>query len=105
MEIIEHLKSKENVLLIVSSDDLKQFADYLIKQACEKLLEENAKLNEEVYYTKDQVVKILKINPSSLWNWSNKGFLMPVKVGGLNRYKKSDIDKILNSNHGNKRNT
>ena len=94
MEIIDAIKNKENVLLLVSSNDLKEFAEYIVKRTID-LIEKGTVLNEEIYYTRDQVVKILNVNPATLWNWSNKGYLIPVKVGGLNRYKKSDIDRII----------
>ena len=97
MEIIDAIKNKENVLLLVSSNDLKEFAEYIVKRTID-LIEKGTVLNEEIYYTRDQVVKILNVNPATLWNWSNKGYLIPVKVGGLNRYKKSDIDRIID--HG-----
>ena len=33
----------------------------------------------------------------TLWRWGppDKNYLLPVKVGGLTRYRKSDIDRIL----------
>ena len=96
MELADILKSGGNITISIKSDDLLKFFDALVEKERRKLEQEIIKDNSEFYYTKDQVAKILNINPSTLWNWSNKGYLMPIKVGGLNRYKKSDIDKIIN---------
>lgn len=95
MELTDILKSGGNITLSIKSDDLFKFADIVVEKARYKLEQEIIKDQSEVYYTKDQVTKILNVNPSTLWNWSNKGYLTPVKVGGLNRYKKSDIDRII----------
>lgn len=95
MELTDILKSGGNITLSIKSDDLFKFADIVVEKARYKLEQEIIKDQSEVYYTKDQVTKILNVNPSTLWNWSNKGYLIPVKVGGLNRYKKSDIDRII----------
>lgn len=95
MELADILQSGGNITLSIKSDDLFKLADVLVEKARQNLEKEIIQENSEVYYTKDQVAKILNINPSTLWNWSNKGYLMPVKVGGLNRYKKSDINRII----------
>lgn len=95
MELADILQSGGNITLSIKSDDLFKFADVLVEKARHRLEQEIIQDKSEVYYTKDQVAKILNINPSTLWNWSNKGYLMPIKVGGLNRYKKSDINRII----------
>ncbi len=48
----------------------------------------------ETYFTQAEVCKLLSVSLTTLWRWDQKGVLKAVKVGGLNRYKKSDIDRI-----------
>lgn len=51
----------------------------------------------ESYLTRQQVVDRLSVDKSTLWRWAKRNYLNPVRVGGLVRYRKSDIDNILNS--------
>ena len=37
-----------------------------------------------------------EVNPSSLWRWRKRGYLVPAEIGGKRRYKMSDIRRILN---------
>ena len=95
MELADILKSGGNITLSIKSDDLFKFADIVVEKARYKIEQDIIQAKSEIYYTRDQAANILNVNPATLWNWSNKGYLTPVKVGGLNRYKKSDIDRII----------
>lgn len=57
--------------------------------------------NEELL-TLDQVAEILKVNKATLRRWDVNGKLKAIRIGtrrgiGDRRYKKDDIDKILNT--------
>lgn len=43
-----------------------------------------------------QVCEMLDVDPSSLWRWRKRGYLVPAEIGGKRRYKISDIRRILN---------
>jgi|TARA_B100002003_G_scaffold226116_1_gene232649 predicted DNA-binding transcriptional regulator AlpA len=44
-----------------------------------------------------EVIEVLSISESTLYQWSSQNkFLTPVKVGGANRYRESDIQNIIN---------
>ncbi len=46
----------------------------------------------------EEVIELLSISESTLYQWSSqKKYLMPVKVGGANRYRESDIINFINS--------
>lgn len=51
--------------------------------------EENDKL-----LSTNQVMARLGKNRSTLWRWEKNNYLRPVKVGGLNYYKESEIKEI-----------
>ena len=48
----------------------------------------------ERYFTTQQVRELFQVAHQTLWRWEKAGILKPVKIGGLNRYRKSDIDKL-----------
>ena len=53
--------------------------------------------SSDVLLTTEQVCKILSVTSVTLWRWQKRGYLKSIRIGGLNRYYKSDIDRIMNS--------
>lgn len=97
MNIQELLEKGANVSLTVGVSDLNQFAKTISEQTRLQIETEVAAQSTESYLTRHQVVNILSIDKSTLWRWSKRNYLNPVRVGGLVRYRKSDIENILNS--------
>lgn len=97
MSITEIISSGANVTLQVTAAQLGEFAKDLIGRTRQEIAREVEASRSEVYYTREQTATPLNVNPSTLWNWDKKDFLKPVRVGGLCRYRKSDIDRILTS--------
>ena len=48
----------------------------------------------ERYFTTKQVRELFQVAHQTLWRWEKAGILKPVKIGGLNRYRKTDLDKL-----------
>lgn len=43
----------------------------------------------------DEVAKLLNVTRPTLWAWHSKGILKKRRIGNVIRYRKTDIDKIL----------
>jgi len=56
------------------------------------------KEESEVFMNSKEVVECLKISKSTLNRWI-KGYLKSDKLGGIRRFRKSDVDKLMNGNH------
>ncbi|WP_264521874.1 helix-turn-helix domain-containing protein [Flavobacterium sp. N1994] len=55
-------------------------------------------LLEEVFLNSDQMERLLKCSPATLYRWRNKGIIPCCKVGGVYRYPKSFLtQEFLNS--------
>ena len=48
--------------------------------------------------TIDEVAASLKVSKMTLWRWSKSGRLKKVDIGGVPRYRRSDIENLLNNN-------
>ena len=46
---------------------------------------------------KQEVMSKLGVTHATLWNWANKNYLVPVKVGRKVFYHKADIDNLCES--------
>lgn len=96
MSIHDIIESGANVTIAVSASDLRDFARKIVEETRQELVREITEEKSEVYYSVDQVMSILNVSKMTLWRWNKKDdFLHPIKVGGLLRYRKSDVDKIL----------
>ena len=55
---------------------------------------------EEVYYSFRHVASMLDVSSRTLNRWQSQGYLVPVLIGGQRRYRKSDLDKIIQKKGG-----
>lgn len=95
--IQECLESNVDVTLTVKASDLTAFGQYLIDKATREAAEQKRLKDEDVFYSVDEVMKVLNIkNRTTIWRWQKSGYLVSVKVGKMCRYRKSDVDAILN---------
>ena len=49
-------------------------------------------------YTVPEVAKLLKISRKGVYNLINRGTLKAVKIGGVLRIRKEEIDRLLDEN-------
>lgn len=91
------MSQKENVLLVVSLDDLKElFCTLIDEREAERQAETENQHNEELM-SADETATTLGVKRNSLWRWAKSGYLVPVKIGRTCYYKRGDIDKLKQS--------
>ena len=72
----------------------------LARELSQCILVENAtkaskEKDDDVLLTKKEVMKRLGVSSTTLWNWENDRYLLPVKIGRKIFYRLSDINKLL----------
>lgn len=80
-----------NITLSVSGDDLKEFGTSLIRQTINQMTSEK----NEVMLKTNEVAKKLGVDRSTLYRWDKSGYLKPVRMGGVPRYRLSDVETIM----------
>lgn len=98
MEIERLIKSGANVSVTITASDLQQIISDTARKTREEIeaaviAEKESK--EEVYLSRGQVCKRLKIAGSTLWTWNKRGYLKPFEVGGKHFYKQSEINALM----------
>jgi hypothetical protein len=77
---------------------LKQFADLVAQSVINKIPDFKKDLHEpkedEALLTREEACNFLRINSSTLWDWTNKGRVKAFGLGSRRYYKKS---QLLNS--------
>lgn len=85
-----------NVKLELTPGDLQKFAESIVERTIiahgKVMAQESAK--EETYLNTREVCAMLGVCEGTLITWAKRGYLVPRKVGGKNRYAKSDIQRI-----------
>ena len=51
--------------------------------------------DDDALLTKKEVMERLGVSSTTLWNWKNDRYLLPVKVGRKVFYRLSDINQLL----------
>lgn len=88
----ENPELAKNVRLEISGADLLDYSDEIVKRAMEA---GKAKESHEEYLTAEEMAKTLKISLVTLWSWDKKGLTKPLRIGNQKRYRRSDLEIIL----------
>ena len=81
--------------LNIKGEDLEIFAENLIAKAKEQLLPIMVSAAQETLLTKKEVLEKFDVCDTTLWNWARKGYLIPVKIGKMVRYRQSDVERTI----------
>ena len=49
----------------------------------------------EQLLSREETMEKFKISSATIWRWKKCGYLVPVKVGSMDRYRLSDINTLL----------
>ena len=95
ISIQDLLISPENVILQLSKEDLKEFANQILHGAKSiAMLEAEAAATSDQLLSIDEAAKLLSVSKMTLYRWDQNGILKKVEIGGKRRYRKSDIDRL-----------
>jgi hypothetical protein len=94
-DLIQISNNFPDITISVKVGDLIEAIEYCVNKTRKELEQQITDASTETYPSPDQVAKILDIDKSTLWRWKQKGYLVPVEIGGKRRYRMSDIKKIL----------
>lgn len=95
MDLINLVNEAPKINLTVTAGDLRDFASQLIEQTKDDLEESIVRGRTETLLTTEETMKKLNVCKTTLWRWKKRDYLRPVRVGGNERYRLSDINKIL----------
>ncbi|MEN9917858.1 MAG: hypothetical protein RL662_294 [Bacteroidota bacterium] len=91
-------KEYPNLTISITLGDLIEANEALIRKTKAELEQQITDANTETYPSPTQVAKIIDVDKSTLWRWAKRGVLVPIKIGGKNRYKMSDVKEMLGEN-------
>jgi len=86
------MKLNQIIIDVLSKEELED----LISQSLEEVIKNNTlnKTTDQELLTREEACKLLKIDSSTLWRWTNKGKIIAYGIGSRRFYKK---EELLNS--------
>jgi ferredoxin-fold anticodon binding domain-containing protein len=80
----------------ISVDELTEIiAEKLVDKLEKRIATLISKQNDEELLTRTETVELLKINLTTLWNWTKKGKITAYGIGNRVYYKRGEIMKAL----------
>lgn len=82
----------------VSLEDLLQAGRTIKEELLQELnlsAQEERLASAEEFLSREETMKKLKISSAPLWRWKKCGYLIPVQLGSMDRYRLSDINNII----------
>jgi len=95
-QLVELASSCPGLMVTVKCSDLIEAFRLVVDET--KLQREQVSSDQttETYLTEEDVKQLLGVSHSTLWRWQKLEYLSPVKIGRKNRYKKSEIEALIN---------
>ena len=89
-------RGEKHISLTLTGKSVLAFA----RELSQCILAENAttaskEKDDDALLTKKEVMERLGVGSTTLWNWENDRYLLPVKVGRKVFYRLSDINQLL----------
>ena len=94
-DLIALAKECPGLQVSITLGELVEANRLLIAEAKRELEQEIADSKAETYVSRAQAMQILGKGSTTLWRWKKLGYLVPVTVGAIDRYRMSDIRRIM----------
>ena len=93
--LIDAARQCPGMVVSIKVGDLMEANALLLANAQAQLEQQIADANAESYLSKEKVCQMLDVSTTTLWRWEKAGYLVPLVFGGQKRYKKSDVQRII----------
>lgn len=95
LSLLQLAKECPGLQVSITLGELVEANRLLIAESKRELEQEIADSKAETYVSRAQAMQILGKGSTTLWRWKKLGYLVPVTVGAIDRYRMSDIRRIM----------
>lgn len=96
LDIEKMISDNPNVIFQISGLELKAFAEQILigaKAIAMQEVEDAARNNKLL--SVEEAAELLSVSKMTLYRWDKNDILKRVEIGGQRRYRKSDIDRLI----------
>lgn len=94
MNVKELIAAGVDALIVCSAKDLHDVVLSFFDKQKESEPQKQSSDEGNSLLSADEVSKRLSVTKATLWRWKKLNYLVPVKVGRKNFYRKSDLDAL-----------
>ena len=98
VNIIELATQCPDITISIKASDLLTVGRTLKDEILEELRanqEDRPSAASEQLLSREETMEKFRISSATIWRWKKCGYLVPVKVGSMDRYRLSDINNLL----------
>ena len=90
------MEKYNQIQYVIGKDDLREILNEIIDERIDFVIKKWEEANNiEGLLTTEKAMELLSIRKSTIWRWKQRGYLVPIRVGGNDRYRIQDIKKIM----------
>ncbi len=90
------MEKYNQIQYVIGKDDLREILNEIIDERIDFVIKKWEEANNiEGLLTTEKAMELLSISKSTIWRWKQRGYLVPIRVGGNDRYRIQDIKKIM----------
>ena len=93
--LLEIAESFPDISVNIKLSDLLETFRQLAEEIYEAHEREKAVKEEDYLVSREEVMKLLGVSPSTLWRWQKENYLKPVRQGVKVKFHKRDIDALM----------
>ena len=86
---------KKLQLIEISVEELKELINDAVKREIDDLKKNFQPKKPNEYLTRSEIAKLLRINLSTVHNWTKRDKLISYGIGGRVYYKRSEVEKAI----------
>ena len=98
VNIIELATQCQDITISIKASDLLTVGRTLKDEILEELRadqEDRPSAASEQLLSREETMEKFRISSATIWRWKKCGYLVPIKVGSMDRYRLSDINALL----------
>lgn len=100
MDLINLAKQFPDMSVTIRLGDLLEANEALVRKVRREVEREQEQRRDEygdVLIPREEVLKMLRVNPTTLWRWEKANYLTPVRIGVKVMYRKGELDRVIGS--------
>jgi excisionase family DNA binding protein len=82
-------------MYLVDEETLQKFAEKIVADTCMRMQVLLGTQDGEQYISRKTASQMLDVDESTIWRLVKKGKIKSYQIGGNTRYKRSEIEKIV----------
>ena len=98
VNIIELATQCPDITISIKASDLLEAGRIFKEEILDELKanqDERPAPSSEQLLSREETMEKFRISSATIWRWKKCGYLVPIKVGSMDRYRLSDINALL----------